>query len=519
MQTAEKSKMVQYSISAIDRRLKNFSIRGDHPLQRESEQWNSVMRNNFIADILHQNPIPAIIIAEQIVDNAVIQWLIDGKQRCTNSVNFKNGLFKVGRNVEKPVISYQTVRMENDDAVYEEKEFDIRGKGYHDLPTELQERFDDYTVSVVQYLNCTDDDIEYHIRRYNTSKPMTAAQKGITHLGQEYAGVVKKLKEHTFFKNCGNYRISEFRNGTMDRLITESIMAINFLPKWKKRNEDICAYLKENARVSDFDRFEEELDRLSEVITDEVSEMFHSKESFLWFALFDRFTKSGREDTEFVRFLSAFQKELRGKRINGRTFAETDVGGTKDKSVVTEKIELLEELMNEYLHIVKEKTVEEFEITDRTLADFLEAFRQSEFISALPFGSKADTDRMALQYLMFAVRKTDADDVQIQDYIRGHEFDKDVLEDTMLYLDILNAWSLETDNNSRIFCRENIPVLLGVVRYAVEQEEDEPAARWFVKYAGNYNASRDSGRQITEKYKKMLASLKRFIAYEAKKSA
>ena len=93
MQTAEKSKMVQYSISAIDRRLKNFSIRGDHPLQRESEQWNSVMRNNFIADILHQNPIPAIIIAEQIVDNAVIQWLIDGKQRCTNSVNFKNGLF------------------------------------------------------------------------------------------------------------------------------------------------------------------------------------------------------------------------------------------------------------------------------------------------------------------------------------------------------------------------------------------------------------------------------------------
>lgn len=519
MQTAEKSKMVQYSISAIDRRLKNLSIRGDHPLQRESEQWNSVMRNNFIADILHQNPIPAIIIAEQIVDNAVIQWLIDGKQRCTNSVNFKNGLFKVGRNVEKPMIFYQTVRIEGENAVYEDKEFDIRGKGYQDLPRELQERFDDYTVSVVQYLNCTDDDIEYHIRRYNTSKPMTAAQKGITHLGQEYAGVVKKLKEHTFFKNCGNYRISEFRNGTMDRLITESIMAINFLPKWKKRNEDICAFLKENARVSDFDSFEEELDRLSEVITDEVSDMFDSKESFLWFALFDRFAASGREDTEFVRFLSAFRNGLKDRRINGRTYAETDVGGTKDKSVVTEKIELLEALMDEYLHIKKKKTVEEFEITDRALADFLEAFRQSEFISALPFGSEADTDRMALQYLMFAARKTDADDIQIQNYVRVHDFGKDILEDTMLYLDILNAWSLEADNNSKLFCKENIPALLCVVRYAVEQEEDEPAARWFVKYAGNYDAGRSAGRSVTEKYKKMLASLKRFIAYEAKKSA
>lgn len=61
-----------------------------------------------------------------------------------------------------------------------------------------------------------------------------------------------------------------------------------------------CTYLKENAKVKQFDALEEVIDRLYDVVTDEVSDLFDSKNSFVWFTLFDRFTKTeiGRTETE-----------------------------------------------------------------------------------------------------------------------------------------------------------------------------------------------------------------------------
>lgn len=43
-QTAEKSKPKNYQVYAIIQRMYDYSIRLDHPLQRESEQWSNVMR-------------------------------------------------------------------------------------------------------------------------------------------------------------------------------------------------------------------------------------------------------------------------------------------------------------------------------------------------------------------------------------------------------------------------------------------------------------------------------------------
>jgi len=55
----------------------------------------------------------------------------------------------------------------------------------------------------------------------------------------------------------GGYKVSEFKNGTINRVVVESLMASGFLEDWKKKQEDMCEYIKDNALSSDFDNFEE----------------------------------------------------------------------------------------------------------------------------------------------------------------------------------------------------------------------------------------------------------------------
>lgn len=361
-QTMEKSKPDRLSIASIIKKMDKHTIRFDHPLQRESEQWSPSMKGNLISDILQGNPIPVLVFAEQIVNGIAIIWDLDGKQRCTNAYSFTKDGYKITKNIRRYLIEYQApvvdkngnpVYDEKHFPVYEKKEFDIRGKRFSELPEELQDRFNDYNFEIVQYLNCSSEDIAYHIARYNEGKPMTAPQKGITRLGEEYAGMVKSISSMSFFKDMGGYKVSEFKNGTINRVVVESVMAANFLKDWKKRQEDMCEYIKNNASPADFDFFEDMVSRLEKVVTEEVSDMFNSRDSFLWFGLFARFIKSGKskaDDKQFIAFMDEFARSLHSKKIKGVSFDDLNGKATKDKNVVIGKMKHLERLM-EYFKI------------------------------------------------------------------------------------------------------------------------------------------------------------------------
>lgn len=359
-QTMEKSKPGRLSIASIIKKIEKYTIRFDHPLQRESEQWNPSMKGNLISDILQGNPIPSLVFAEQVVNGIAIIWDLDGKQRCTNTYSFAKDGYKITKNIRRWMIEYQSpivddhgnmVFDEDGFPVYEKKEFDIRGRKFSELPEELQEKFIDYNFEIVQYLNCSSDDIAYHIARYNEGKPMTASQKGMTRLGEEYAGRVKTISSMSFFQDMGGYKLSEFKNGTINRVVVESVMAANYLKDWKKKQEDMCEYVKEHASCSDFDDMEELVGRLEKVVTNEVSNMFDSRDSFLWFGLFARFVRLKRKDKEFIAFMKAFARSLHNKKIDSLSFDDLNGKSTKDKKVVIGKMEHLEKLLCEFLGI------------------------------------------------------------------------------------------------------------------------------------------------------------------------
>lgn len=522
MTTSEISKETMYSIDSIIKKIDNCSICDDHPLQRQSDQWNNKMKGDLIVTILHQYPIPSIIIAEQVLKNVVINWLIDGKQRCTNVYAYRNNIFKISRNVERPIVSYQKVMLdEHENKVlgedglpqYEIIDFDVRGKYYKDLPTELQERFDDYTMQVVQYLSCSNDDIEYHIRRYNAAKPMSVAQKGITHLGEQFARVVKAIANMDFFKAKGNYKPAESNNGTMDRVITESIMVTNFLSDWKKKNEDICAYLKENARISHFNHFQNLVERLSEVITEDISEMFNSKNSFLWFGIFNTFTKMNLEDEKFIDFMSEFNNSLHAKKVNDISYDDLNKKSTKDKSIVIQKLSLLEILMNEYFGIEDEEIFDEFVVDDENTKAYIDDFNDSDFVHSLDIQPEIDKTKIAIQSLMMLKGKEDLKDKNIQEFITTEKIEKNDVDDIMLYLSILDEWALNTNIGSEIYDKNNIPVLVNMVRYACDNEWDDIGEDWFTKYVDNFNGNSTFNNDKINNYNKMVLSLNSYAKY------
>lgn len=434
IKTLEKSKQKQYSIASIIKKMENNTILFNHPTQRESEQWSPKMKGNLISDILQNNPIPALVFAEQIIDGNVIIWDLDGKQRCTNVFSFINNEFKVSKNVRRWNIAYQVnvldcngevIRTENGLPKKEQKICDIRGKKYSDLPEELQEVFNDYTFEVTQYLNCSDEDISYHISRYNEGRAMTPAQKGIASLGTDYASLVKSISAMPFFKDKGGYKVSEFRNGTIDRIVIESVMAANFLNDWKKGQEEMCVYIRENATSGQFENFEEMVERLEKVVTEDISEMFNAKDSFLWFGLFARFVKTGFADQKFIEFMAEFKRSLHSKKINGESFDHLmdKAKSTKDKGIIVRKLNLLETLM----------------------LDYLCANRKEESLN---------------------------EESSIVDFVRENVDSKVTKEDIDLYEDVLKGLSRKRKKGTRLLERKNRPSLIGIIAYSFERDVD-----------------------------------------------
>lgn len=460
----EKSKSKTYNIQKMDEMIANHSIRIDHPDQRLAEQWVAEYRDNLVADVLNDNPISQIIICEQMNNGIPTYWLIDGKQRSTYLVKFRRGLFKLGNKIDRPIVRYVHVDASGEEPVSTIEEFDVRKKRYSDLPKELRDRFDLYELRAEQFLDCTDEDIDYHIRRYNRVKPMSAAQKGILYLGAETSRVVKRLAGHCFFRDeIGKYTATDLKNGAIDRIITDSVMAINFLPNWKKGNNAICQYLKEHVCADAFDTLEDYLNRLECVVTEEIRDLFDNKNSFIFFSLFDRFVKYGKDDEEYADFLYVFKKSMTEWVVDGVSYASLCEKGTKDKSTIESKLNLLEKLMCDYLHINKEETQSDMiVINDRGLRMMEEEIAESEVVKEVGLVEQGVKYAM-LRYLS----NEEISDDDLQDFANKTEVTESQIEDAGFYLDVLSGWFGKNVDKVNVY---NLATYMRVAKYASENE-------------------------------------------------
>ena len=499
MATMEKSKTVTYTIESIARKL-GSTLRTNHPLQRYPSQWSSEIRDNFIADILHNNPFPEIILAEQYFKTYMINWVLDGCQRTTTAVNFRNNLFTLGRKkIERPIVKYMAMATIDGEDVMVEKEFDIRGKKYKQLPKELQARFDDYNFRAVLYFNCSAEDIEYHIRRYNRSKPMNQIQKAITYIGEDYGRMIKKIAAHDFFRNNTYIKQSAINKGNLDKTVMDALMLIYFPDDWKKDARENAEFLRNNLEMSHVEEFMGLLDELDDVIEGDTYKYFADSNAYQFIGLFKRFVDGNiAENQEFNDFLAALEEEMDAFKGSA----------SRDKKVVLEKLDFLTTKMKEHFGLEDEK---EIEVTSPAVSEYLESFKKQEYVRRLT-GSKAELTRAALRSLYV---KTE--DLSDEELAKETDVKPDEEQAVMDSIDTLDVMSLDVDNMSKILNVEYLPSVLKIITYGkTKYNNDELLLEWFVAFVKKFDAGiKKFGHSVTENVKTMTEDMDDFFVGKA----
>ena len=448
-----------YTLQMYLQKMMDMDIRSDADVQRMSGAWNNAMMNELVVSVLNGDYIPPVILGQEKNSQA---WIIDGLQRSTALMMFRHSNYKVSASVEEPVIAYKAKARDSEgevkmdgcgDIIWETKEFDIRRKTYKQMPEELKKAFDEYQIKTVIHENYDMQQISRLVRRYNFHKPMNVSQKAFTFC-DKYARKIREILKREFFIEAP-YSKAERKNGTMERIILESVMVIFHVEDWKKSSQ-IGAYLNEHSSMEEFAILEKGIERLENIITDGLYPLFTAKNSFLWFALFHRFARLNMDDGKFTEFLYAFQNGLNEKEINGKTFDEIgQERSTKDRSVIMEKLDFLETLMLEYLHVDKENLEE----TGSTL-----------------------------------------------EFVREYVSQDITQEDIGLYEDMLKDFASKVDTESNLLDRKNHASLIAVIAYSCRK--DIKLDEWFMDYFKR-NDSYISGQ--TENYRHMKDDLEEYI--------
>jgi len=362
------------SLDLIKEKIDEGELLINHPNQRNDWAWSNDDISTLIATNLHGFRINPIIVCEETMDDgSLLNWIVDGKQRVTAMINFAypseyDKPFKISKKTEYAEIPYQSKVVDENGAIVkdefgrpilETKVFDIRNKTFADFPEELQRRFKSYVFTVTRYVNCDCDMISYHIRRYNKGKAMNGTEKATTYLNVRNAALCKKVACNKFFDEVP-FSAKGLKGGSACKCVMDSIFVINYRDNWVKDLNKMYSFYNENGDPSDFALVDEYLTRISDVIDEEVSELFTPRDAHLFIGLFHTFVESGKEDWEFNEFLHDFIDGMRTQKVGDVTFDNIEVDGdkpgsknrsTRDRFYIVAKMEILEELLDKWAGI------------------------------------------------------------------------------------------------------------------------------------------------------------------------
>lgn len=315
--------------------------------------WNNEQINELIVTVLTDDYIPPIILGEEINSRLHI---VDGGQRTAALIKYRYGNHKITASIENSIIPYKKKAADEDGKIiYEDAVFDIKNKTFEKLPEELKEKFDEYQIETVIHESCDSSIISRYIKRYNNHVAMNTEQKAFTYI-DKYASRIREILNSRFFVECNNYSEKDKTKGVVERIVVEAMMCMNHFDNWKTQPKPACKYLNDHATEEEFEMFADNLHRLENIVTDDIKNIFNKKDSFVFLTLFDRFARLGLDDEKFAEFLREFQGKLRPVKRNDKEllFDEIDKdASTKDKQVIADKLNMLENMMLDFLRIDK----------------------------------------------------------------------------------------------------------------------------------------------------------------------
>lgn len=167
-------------ISSIIRREEKTDPR---PAYQRGPVWSKRQKQLLIDTILRDLDIPKFYL--RAVNNDQYEWeVVDGQQRLRAIWEFRRSEYKISKDAESV------------------DETEIANLTYNELPEDLKDKFDSYTLDLVILENASLDEVEEMFVRLQNGSTLRAAEKRNA-LPGDMKLFIRELAKHEFFNSCG----------------------------------------------------------------------------------------------------------------------------------------------------------------------------------------------------------------------------------------------------------------------------------------------------------------------------
>ena len=173
---------IQWTAKTLTNQMNKGKVNFDNAVQR-GLVWDNGKKSLLIHSMLYGYAIPAMYFTRD--ENGVYDSL-DGKQRSNAICEFMNDEF---------ALVTDTPPVYDDDGNME----DISGMTFSQLPEWVQDRINEYSLTIYYYEDMTEQEIREFFRRLNNGKPLTAVE--LTRVNTPCLVVFQQLAEHDAIQN------------------------------------------------------------------------------------------------------------------------------------------------------------------------------------------------------------------------------------------------------------------------------------------------------------------------------
>jgi len=277
-------------VSSIVRREKTIDPK---PEYQRGPVWSRRQKQLLIDTILRDLDIPKLYF--RAVHGGDYEYeIVDGQQRLRAIWEFRHGKYKLAKDAD-PVDGQE-----------------IAGLGYEDLPEDVKDSFDSYSLHIIVLEDCSLDEVEEMFVRLQNGTTLKAAEKRNA-LPGNMKYYVRDLAQLDFFKRCG----FENRRFDFDQIAAQcTLLELNGGPR-NIRNTDLQKMYEEQ---QDFDGESEEAKKIRRVFsflerafpekTPELKKFNVVSLYLLASSLLEKYVVAGIEN-DFGQWFVDFEKERR----------------------------------------------------------------------------------------------------------------------------------------------------------------------------------------------------------------
>ncbi len=179
---------ISWNAKQIAKAVTNGSMTFDNAIQR-GHVWDKKRQSLFIDSLIRNFPVPAMFTIKTDIDapegckkGSKVFDCIDGKQRSEAIRAFASD--------ELVLTGLDTYDLNGE-------EFDLNGKTFSELPEEIREAFEGYTLTVYFFTEITDEEISEMMSRLNNGKPLTGVESA--RIKAKNLPAITRLANHDLF--------------------------------------------------------------------------------------------------------------------------------------------------------------------------------------------------------------------------------------------------------------------------------------------------------------------------------